>query len=149
MLPILSILSKTFQTNSLSFSRITPAINKSKAKIMDIANDGRVIKQLKAELEGRLKGRDMTLTEFYEQRIASNVVKYANAICKNIDARFPKGTCEVLNSFSIFDVELFPSTSSSPTFKEYGLDGVAILTKQFFPKTPVEEVQDQWKDFKL
>ena len=148
MLPILSTLSKTFQTNSLNFSRITPAINKSKAKIMDIANDGRVIQQLEGELEGRFKGRGITLTDFHKQRIESNVVKYANAICKNIDARFPKNTCEVLSSFSIFDIELFPNTSSSAAFKVHGLDEVAVLAKQFFPTISVEKIRDQWEDFK-
>ena len=34
-----------------------------------------VIKQLKEELEGRLRRQNLKLTEFHENRIASNVVK--------------------------------------------------------------------------
>ena len=120
MLPILSALSKTFQTGSLNFSRITPLINKSKEKIKEVANDGRVLTQLKGGLNGRLKGLTMTLTETQEALIEKFVNKYATSICESITARFPKDSCEVLEAFSIFDV-----------FSIHGENEVNILAKQF------------------
>ena len=55
MLPILSTLSKTFQTNALNFSRITPAIGRAKEKIMEVASDGRVVDQLREALNSRVR----------------------------------------------------------------------------------------------
>ena len=54
MLPILSTLSKTFQTNALNFSRITPAIVRAKEKIMEVASDGRVVDHLRVALNTRI-----------------------------------------------------------------------------------------------
>ena len=147
MLLILSALSKTFQTGSLNFSRITHSINKSKEKIKEVANDGRVPTQLKGGLNGRLKGLSTTSTETQEALIEKFVNKYATSICECITARFPKDSCEVLEAFSIFDVDLLPASSSSPLFSIHGENEVNILAKQFFPQKP-ESIQSEWKDFK-
>ena len=80
MLPNLSALSKTFQTGSLNFSRIITSINKCKGKIQEVVKDGRVLKQFKDDLNGRLKGLDMTLKESEVNRIESFVQKYATSI---------------------------------------------------------------------
>ena len=80
ILPNLSALSKTFQTGSLNFSRIIPSINKCKGKIQEVVKDGRVLKQLNDDLNGRLKGLDMTLKESEVNRIESFVQKYATSI---------------------------------------------------------------------
>ena len=49
ILPSLTGLSKTFQTRNLNFSRISPAINRCKSKILEVAKDDRVIQQLKED----------------------------------------------------------------------------------------------------
>ena len=54
-------ISKTFQTGSLNFSRISPAINRCKSKILDVAKDDRVIQQHKEDLNGRLKELNIIL----------------------------------------------------------------------------------------
>ena len=41
--PSMTGLSRTFQTGSLNFSRISPAINRCKSKILKVAKDYRVI----------------------------------------------------------------------------------------------------------
>ena len=92
MLPILSTLSKTFQIGSLNSSRIKPSISRIKVKIN--GRDGRVLHQLKTELSGRFSVLEIELTEFQEMGIKSFVTKYASSICKNIDNRFPKETCD-------------------------------------------------------
>jgi hypothetical protein len=56
MLPISTTLSKTFQINPLNFSRLTPAILKAKEKIREVANDRRVVTQLRDALENCFKG---------------------------------------------------------------------------------------------
>ena len=148
MLPILSTLSKTFQTNALNFSRITPAIVRAKEKIMEVASDGRVVDQLREALDTRMRELGLELTEFHEKRLESKVTKYANAICRNIDARFPKETCDVLKSFSIFNVDLLPATTDDPLFRAHGLDEIDVLAKQFFPIENHSSVKEQWKDFR-
>ena len=148
ILPILSAWSKTFQAGSLNFSRITPSINKSKEKIKEVANDGQVLTQLKGGLNWKLKGLAMTLTETPEALIEKFVNNYATSICESITAQFPKDSCEVLEAFSIFDVDLLPASSSSPLFSVHGENEVNILAKQFFPQKPSESIQSEWKDFK-
>ena len=131
MLPILSCLSKTFQTGSLNFSRITPSINKCKEKIKEVAKDGRGLKQLRDILNGKLKESAIILNETAEARIQGFVHKYATSICANISARYPENSCKVLEAFSIFDVDVLPTSPSSPSFRVHG--EIAILAKQFFP----------------
>ena len=82
------------------------------------------------------------------KRLEYKVTKYANAICFNIDARFPKETCDVLKSFSIFDVDLLPLNSTDPLFKVHGIDEMKILAKQFFPTVATTQIVEQWKDFR-
>ena len=57
ILPSLTGLSKTFQTESLNFSRIainiSTAINRCKSKVLEVAKDYRLIQQLKDDLNGR------------------------------------------------------------------------------------------------
>ena len=73
VLPILTTLSKTFQSNALNFSRITPSIQKAKEKLKEVANDDRVVSQLRETLANRLNGLGMTLTAFHEERLKSKV----------------------------------------------------------------------------
>ena len=147
MLPSLSALSKAFQKGSLNFSRITPAINRCKAKIREIESKEVIWKELEKDLAGRLKPLNISMTESQEKRVKSLAGKYVKSMCENIDARFPANSCEVLNAFSIFDLELLPA-QNSPTFIVYGNDGVRTLKKQFFPDEVEEPIQEQWADFK-
>ena len=147
MLPSLSALSKAFQKGSLNFSRITPAINRCKAKIREIESKEVIWKELEKDLAGRLKPLNISMTESQE-RVKSLAGKYVKSMCENIDARFPANSCEVLNAFSIFDLELLPA-QNSPTFIVYGNDGVRTLKKQFFPDEVEEPIQEQWADFKF
>ena len=71
MLPNLSALSKTFQTGSLNFSRITPSINRCKTKIQEIEQNGKVWDELEKDFGGRLRSLNITLTDIQESRIKS------------------------------------------------------------------------------
>ena len=55
ILPSLTGLSKTFQTGSLNFSRISPAINRCKSKFLEVAKDDRVFKGAQHYFE-RIRG---------------------------------------------------------------------------------------------
>ena len=70
-------LSKTFQTGSLNFLRISPAINRCKSKILEVTRDYRVIQKLKEDLNGRLKELNNILKEI---RITNLVGKYATLL---------------------------------------------------------------------
>ena len=111
-------------------------------------NGGRVLNDLKNDLEGRLKGLGRTLTKFEINRIERLFQKYAKSICDNIDVRFPESFCKVLEAFSIFEVDLVP-VSSSPTFNVYGTDEITCLAKHFFPDKNGEPIVSEWKDFKF
>ena len=98
ILPSLTGLSKTFQTGSLNFSRISPAINRCKSKILEVAKDDRDIQRLKEDLNERIKELNIILKESEEIRITDLVEKYAKSMCHNIEARFPQTTCKILES---------------------------------------------------
>ena len=89
ILPSLTGLSKTFQTGSLTFSRILLAINRCKSKILEVAKDDRVIQQLK-DLNGRLKELNIILKESEEIRITNLVDTYAKLIATILKQGFLK-----------------------------------------------------------
>ena len=147
ILPSLTELSKTFQTGSLTFSRILLAINRCKSKILEVVKDDRVIQQLKEDLNGRLKELNIILKESEEIRITNLVEKYAKSMCHYIEARFPQTTCKILESFGIFDIELLPM-SSSPSFYVHGKNEINFLAEQFFPERSVRIIMREWEEFK-
>ena len=69
MLPHLSILSKTFQTGSLNFSRVIPSLNKTKNKIMAVANQNEAYRELEKDIAGRLSLCQIELTDFMKKSI--------------------------------------------------------------------------------
>ena len=148
ILPSLTELSKTFQTGSLTFSRILLAINRCKSKILEVVKDDRVIQQLKEDLNGRLKELNIILKESEEIRITNLVEKYAKSMCHYIEARFPQTTCKILESFGIFDIELLPM-SSSPSFCVHGKNEINFLAEQFFPEKSVGIIMTEWEEFKF
>ena len=145
-LPVLSILSKSFQASSLNFSRIIPAINKCKSKIQQIKDKGLVWENLEKDIQTRLKPLALSFTEFQQERIKALVNKYASAICKNIDERFPVDSCKVISAFSIFDIDMLPG-QGSPEFHVFGKDEILVLAKQFFPDA-TDSVLNEWEDFR-
>ena len=71
MLPHLSILSKTFQTGSLNFSGVIPSLNKTKNKIMAVANQTEAYRESEKDIAGRLSLCQTEFTDFikiYKER---------------------------------------------------------------------------------
>ena len=75
VLPSLAGLSKTFQTRSLNFSRISPTVNRCKSKALEVAEDYRVIQQ---------KELNIILKESKEICVTNSVKNYAESTCNNI-----------------------------------------------------------------
>ena len=54
MLPSLTALSRTFQTEVINFSRITPKIEKTKSKLHQILDEPKPLKSFKTEMKNKL-----------------------------------------------------------------------------------------------
>lgn len=57
----------------------------------------------------------MSSTE--EREIRNNIDKYITAIITNVDSRFPTSSVDVLDAFSIFNVEELPPDPESTLFQ--------------------------------
>lgn len=147
MLPHLNALSKVFQTGSLNFAMIIPSIQKCKANLQQLVAKDEIVNKIETDVSGRLKKLDINITEHQKQRIKTFPKKYADSICKNIEERFPESSCKVLESFSIFNVDLIPNSSTN-TFKFYGNDEIDVLGTQFFPDDNLDLIKKQWEAFK-
>ena len=120
MLSHLSILSKTFQTGSLNFSRVILSLNKTKNKIMAVANENEAYRELEKDIAGRLSLCQTELTDFMKKSIKRDIKIFAMAMSDNIDARFPQNAQKVLETFSVFNLDILPSDSSASIFTLYG-----------------------------
>ena len=87
---------------------------------------------MKNDLKGRLQSLNIVLTESEELRIKCFPKKYADCMCKKIDERFPESSCKVMESFSIFDIDLLPPAGTD-AFKVYGTVEISCLAEQFSP----------------
>ena len=80
------------------------------------------------------------------ENLRALVNKYASAICKSIDERFPVDSCKVISAFSIFDIDMLPG-QGSPEFHVFEKDEILVLAKQFFPDA-TDSVLNEWEDFR-
>ena len=71
--------------------------------------------------------------------------KYAESIIGNIHACFSEDMLSVLGSFSIFNVENFPSSSDSEEVKVYGDESIHILKDHY--QDDENTASNQWDDF--
>lgn len=142
ILPNLTTLSKVFQTGSLNFSKIIPSLEKCKAKIQDIVEKDEVFKDLERNIDGRLSSLNIKLTQMQRARIQSLPKKYADSLFKNLEDRFPKTSCKILESFTIFDPDLL-AQALPEELKVYGVGEIRLLAKHFFPNTEIELVKSQ------
>ena len=91
----------------------------------------------------------MPLTE--ERQIRTNIDNYISAIITNVDNRFPMSSVNVLDAFSIFNVDQLPPDPESTLFQFYGDKEIDVLKNHFFQS----DLQDQekllceWRSFKF
>jgi hypothetical protein len=154
VLPHLAGLSKVFQSDTVNFSRIQPEIQHVKDKLQQIADEGKPVSQLKADLdpeEGRLKHTGLKISDSEVDRKQRLCSQYVLALCKNIDERF-QDSLPVLGAFSLFDPEAVPAPDT-PQFKLYGDENVKILADHYFQESENSPVQSErllseWSKFK-
>lgn len=152
VLPHLSALSKTFQTGAINFSRIIPGISKLKSNISEIERNDSVMSELKKDLANRLQDCGLVMSSMEEDQIRKNIFgRYTAALISNVESRFPTSSVDVLDGFSIFNVEQLPPGPASTLFQFYGDKEVSILKKHFFQSSLEDqnELLSQWKSFKF
>ena len=146
VLPHLSILSKTFQAGELNFSRISPAIEKTKFKIRKVVRNKTPLEELKKDLAGRHELCGKVLTDSQERFVQNVNEKYAKSIIKNIEERFPENSMAILKSLYIFNIDNFPADASSQQFLVHGLEEIDVLVEHYGNS---ERVHEQWSDFRF
>ena len=73
--------------------------------------------------------------------------KYAESIIGNIHAHFPEDMLSGLRSFSIFNIENFPSSSDTEEFKVYGDESIRILKDHY--QDDENTARNQWDNFRF
>ena len=111
VLPILSILSKTFQKGSLSYAHIKGSINYAKDQLNQLLEGAKKVaflKDLVSDLEeGPLSLTTINLTQEDEKRLIALKVRYVGSLVQNIDKRFSK--CQdIFSAFKVFHPGLIP-----------------------------------------
>ena len=132
VLPILSNLSKIFQTSSINFSHISPAIERTKAQLVNIMESKQIIDHLNQDLgeNGRLHQIEINFSETEQFKAIGILNRYIDALLKNIDYRF-KDSLPVISAFSVFDPMIMPA-KDSPEFLKYAHTELSTLAEHFF-----------------
>ena len=148
VLSILSDVSKAFQRSVVNFSRMKPCVDSAKAALKEIQRSQSPIEEFKSATE-KLKEADLLDFEVPDRVVEdmkSLLVKYTDALMKNIDDRF-KESMPVVTALSIFDPLLMPSAGD---VKSYGLLEVELIGKHFFPEDvdQQERVKAEWGKLK-
>ena len=138
MLPSLTALSKTFQTGAINFSRITPNIEKTKAKLQQVLDVQKPLKVLKSDMKNRLQR--FSLTE-----------RYTKAMLWNIDDGFPHNVLSILDVFSIFNLDNIPTNTTSSEFRVYDHNEINVLPNHFFANEAENKDTfiEEWESFKF
>jgi hypothetical protein len=90
VLPILSSLSKVFQSGTIDFSHICPSLQFTIDKLKEIADNQTPIVELKKDLSegGRLSELQLNATENQIEKTSSMLRKYTESLISNIEKRF-------------------------------------------------------------
>ena len=66
MLPSITTLGKTFQSEAINFSRIVPNVLKTKTKLHQLFDNGKTVNLLKDDLQTRLRSCHLQINEEQE-----------------------------------------------------------------------------------
>ena len=151
MLPSLTALSKTFQTGAINFSRIIPNLNKSKAKLQQLLTERKPLNLLKDDVGKCLTSCDLIIDVDAEEKVHSMTERYTNAMIWNINERIPSDVMNILEAFSIFNLESIPTDQSSHEFTVHGNHEVNVLCSHFFEdnEEKKKEFLEEWQSFKF
>ena len=145
VLPILSRLSKVFQTENLPFSAVPPALRRAKTAL-----DG-----LLASSQTDSADWQTDLAEWEESHndeclrnkdpshfCATFVIPYLQAVLKNLAGRFPEKSLAVLGAAEIFNPQNSPQTSEA--CYQYGCSHIVTLAEHYRIETTV--TLSEWKE---
>ena len=151
MLPSLTALSKTFQTGAINFSRIIPILNKSIAKLQQLLTEHKLLNLLKDDVGKHLMSCNLIIDVDAEEKVHSMTERYTNAMIWNINERFPSDVMNILEAFSIFNLESIPTDQSSREFTVHGNHEVNVLSSHFFEdnEEKKKEFIEEWQSFKF
>ena len=108
VLPVLSLLSRTFQQGSITFSQIQPSIEITVASLQDIPEQNKALSRLQSDFgEGgrfHFLSSDISVTERVLERASTMQVKYVTKLVENnIHNRFDSDAMSVVSAFKIFN----------------------------------------------
>ena len=151
MLPSLTALSKTFQTGAINFSRIILNVIKTKTKLQQLFDEGKTMKLLKDDPKTRLKRCNLQIDEEKEEKMNSLTERYIKAMIWNIDERFPSDVLQIIDAFSISDLEKVPTDHSSSEFSICACNELEVLCKHFFGDNDEKKTAfvEEWGNFKF
>lgn len=134
ILPVLSKLSKIFQTGNIDFSQIEPSLQYTTDKIEEIVQSKEPLEEMKKDIND---GKLTMLTHQFNpsdtdyQNLETLMRKYATALQENINSRF-EDALSVLKAFDIFNPTSLPERTDLE-FKDYGVKALETLIEKFYP----------------
>ena len=151
VLPILSSLSKVFQSGTIDFSHICPSLQYTIDKLKEIADNQTPIVELKKDLSegGRLSELQLNATENQIEKTSSMLRKYTESLISNIEKRF-SDSLEILKAFDIFNPFSVPERETLE-FTVYGNEHIETMINNFFKdleESKKEEIRVEWKKLK-
>jgi len=149
ILPVLSHLSRTFQTGALNYSHVVPAIDSTKQQISTVVDP---LPKLKEDLNSIFGHMEMVINEGDQQYLSRLFCNYKAALISNIDSRF-QDCMGLLTCFSVFDPNLVPKPQDVD-FKEYGQEAVEKMGRHFYQESDtleddVNHLLAEWTHFKF
>ena len=151
ILPILSWLSRTFQTGALNFSCIMPAIVSCKNQIEQVQDP---IQQVKEDIQtgGKLANLEITMSKYEETHPSQMFQNYKESIITNIGDRFQE-CLGILENFKIFDQINIPEDELN--FRNYGLNEITKIGEHFYKHLEIkmryaatDKLKVEWPNFK-
>ena len=155
VLPILSILSKTFQAGTLNFSRIRPAITIAIQKLEALECP---IEKLKTNIiNSKYTDINIDTLNVNTEIILKNLFKnYVSALKQNINDRF-SDSLGILENFFIFDPVNVPEgvSNENSEINNYGVNEIDKIGSHFFQSDSQEvkegklcKLKAEWGNFK-
>ena len=145
VLPILSELSRVFQTGALNFSHIDSSVQRTLGKLAMIEDP---VSLLEKDLTGRFIMLDLTLVNANKQILKDRFRKYIESLKKNISKRFDN--CNILENFYVLNPLTIPDPKW-PEFQQHGRREIGNLADHFYPNKAdqKEELLNEWGAFKF
>ena len=145
VLPILSRLSKVFQTKNLPFDSVRPAVLRAKSALNSLCSSSEESDaDWQHELDTYMETNSLTSANS-DDFLQKFVRPFIETILKNLHERFPEDAVRVIAAAEVFDPSAVkPDNSSSPTYR-YGRENISVLAEHYHLEPTL--VLTEWKEF--